>query len=343
MIKRRKNSAEVVGTVVETNLVFSKSLTSKDGTQQGGFKKKAFGNPSLVIKTDEGQFVKVELNKGFDIFPLNFGKENYLYEELQRLANITLEPNKDEYPVDLKGTKARFFGSIADKSYAGTRRGKDEVEWISGTAFSVRGMSTSNLESRVPLGNAELDGYIKRIVENPDTGDLRLTINYVGGREGEEKVFSTYATVKSDNADAFRQMFSEGVNARFYLKFMSEEKEREIDTSYVEELPTTVGFMGAVTPQTPTENVKKSYTVYDTVVLNAVPDETAERLTVDEMKTLENEQSIRIEAEIQKKKQASSATVNNTFATAFTTQTTGSFMQMGNDAFSAEEKMELPF
>jgi hypothetical protein len=104
--------------------------------------------------------------------------------------------------------------------------------------------------------------------------------------------------------------------------------------------------MGAVTPQTPTENVKKSYTVYDTVVLNAVPDETAERLTVDEMKTLENEQGIRIEAEIQKKKNgssASSATVNNTFATAFTTQTTGSFMQMGNDAFSAEEKMELPF
>jgi hypothetical protein len=83
--------------------------------------------------------------------------------------------------------------------------------------------------------------------------------------------------------------------------------------------------------------------VYDTVVLNAVPDETAERLTVDEMKTLENEQSIRIEAEIQKKKQGSSATVNNTFATAFTTQTTGNFMQMGNDAFSAEEKMELPF
>jgi hypothetical protein len=90
--------------------------------------------------------------------------------------------------------------------------------------------------------------------------------------------------------------------------------------------------------------------VYDTVVLNAVPDETAERLTVDEMKTLENEQSIRIEAEIQKKKQgssASSATVNP-----FTTQTTGvnpftsennSFLKLGNDAFSAEEKMELPF
>jgi hypothetical protein len=83
--------------------------------------------------------------------------------------------------------------------------------------------------------------------------------------------------------------------------------------------------------------------VYDTVVLNAVPDETAERLTVDEMKTLENEQSIRIEAEIQKKKQASSATANNTFATAFTTQTTGSFMSLGNEAFSTEEKVELPF
>jgi hypothetical protein len=86
--------------------------------------------------------------------------------------------------------------------------------------------------------------------------------------------------------------------------------------------------------------------VYDTVVLNAVPDETAERLTVDEMKTLENEQSIRIEAEIQKKKQGTGQ--NNTFtstagANPFTTQTTGSFMQMGNDAFSTEEKMELPF
>jgi hypothetical protein len=141
-------------------------------------------------------------------------------------------------------------------------------------------------------------------------------------------------------------MFSEGVNARFYLKFMSEEREREIDTSYVEELPTTVGFMGAVTPQKPAENVKKSYTVYDTVVLNAVPDETAERLTVDEMKTLENEQSIRIEAEIQKRKQGTGQ--NNTFtstagANPFSAQTTGSFMQMGNDAFSAEEKVELPF
>jgi hypothetical protein len=79
--------------------------------------------------------------------------------------------------------------------------------------------------------------------------------------------------------------------------------------------------------------------VYDTVVLNAVPDETAERLTVDEMKTLENEQSIRIEAEIQKKSGATQTQNVNPF----TTQTTGSFMQMGNDAFSAEEKMELPF
>lgn len=339
MISRRKNSAEVVGTIVETNLVFSKSLTSKDGTQQGGFKKKAFGNPSLVIQTDDRQFVKVELNKGFDIFPLNFGKENYLYEELQKLTNIKFEAGKDEYPVDLKGTKARFFGNIADKSYAGTRKGKDEVEWISISAFNAFGMSTSNLTTRVPLGNAELDGYIKRIVENPDTGDLRLTINYVGGKDGEEKVFSTFATVKSDNADAFRQMFSEGANARFYLKFMSEEKEREIDTSYVEEVPTTVGFMGAVAPQTPTENVKKSYTVYDTVVLNAVPDETAERLTTDEMKTLENEQSIRIEAEIQKKSGASTQSQTNAFAPAGA----GNFMQLGNEAFSAEESVELPF
>lgn len=336
MINRKKNSAEVVGTIVETNLVFSKALTSKDGTQQGGFKKKSFSNPSLVVKTDEGQFVKVEFNKGYDIFPLNFGKENYLYEELQKLANLTLEPNKDEYTVDLNGTKARFFGAIADKSYAGTRRGKDEVEWISSSVFNAYGMSTSNLTTRVVLGDAELDGYIKRIIENPDTGDLRLTINYVGGREGEEKVFSTYATVKSENADAFRQMFSENSNARFYLKFMSEEKEREIDTSFVEEPPATVGFMGAVTPQTPTENVKKSYTVYDTVVLNAVPDETAERLTVDEMKTLENEQSIRIEAEIQKKS-GTTQTTNNSFAPA------GSFMSLGNEAFSGEEKMELPF
>lgn len=331
MISRRKNSAEVVGTIVETNLVFSKSLTSKDGTQQGGFKKKAFGNPSLVIQTDDRQFVKVELNKGYDIFPLNFGKENYLYEELQKLTNIKFEAGKDEYPVDLKGTKARFFGNIADKSYAGTRKGKDEVEWISISVFNAFGMSTSNLTTRVPLGNAELDGYIKRIVENPDTGDLRLTINYVGGKDGEEKVFSTFATVKSDNADAFRQMFSEGANARFYLKFMSD--------SYVEEVPTTVGFMGAVAPQTPTENVKKSYTVYDTVVLNAVPDETAERLTTDEMKTLENEQSIRIEAEIQKKSGASTQSQTNAFAPAGA----GNFMQLGNEAFSAEESVELPF
>lgn len=332
MISRRKNSAEVVGTIVETNLVFSKSLTSKDGTQQGGFKKKAYGNPSLVIQTDDRQFVKVELNKGYDIFPLNFGKENYLYEELQKLTNIKFEAGKDEYPVDLKGTKARFFGNIADKSYAGTRKGKDEVEWISISVFNAFGMSTSNLTTRVPLGNAELDGYIKRIVENPDTGDLRLTINYVGGKDGEEKVFSTFATVKSDNADAFRQMFSEGANARFYLKFMSE-------ASYVEEVPTTVGFMGAVAPQTPTENVKKSYTVYDTVVLNAVPDETAERLTTDEMKTLENEQSIRIEAEIQKKSGASTQSQTNAFAPAGA----GNFMQLGNEAFSAEESVELPF
>mgnify|MGYP003296339648 CR=1 FL=1 len=333
MISRKKNSVEVVGTIVETNLVFSKSLTSKDGTQQGGFKKKSFSNPSLVIQTDDKQFVKVELNKGFDIFPLNFSKENYLYEELQKLANITLEPNKDEYTVDLNGTKARFFGNIADKSYAGARKGKDEVEWISITSFNAFGMSTSSLTTRVALGNAELDGYIKRIVENPDTGDLRLTINYVGGREGEEKVFSTFATVKSENADAFRQMFSENDNARFYLKFMSEEKEREIDDSFV---PTTAGFMGAVTPQTP---VKKSYTVYDTVVLNAVPDETAERLTADEMKTLENEQSIRIEAEIQKKSQGATATTGNTFAPV----QNNNFMNLGNEAFSAEEKMELPF
>jgi hypothetical protein len=85
--------------------------------------------------------------------------------------------------------------------------------------------------------------------------------------------------------------------------------------------------------------------VYDTVVLNAVPDETAERLTVDEMKTLENEQSIRIEAEIQKKKNGTQ-NVNNTFATAganpFTAQN-NNFMSLGNEAFSAEEKVELPF
>jgi hypothetical protein len=79
--------------------------------------------------------------------------------------------------------------------------------------------------------------------------------------------------------------------------------------------------------------------VYDTVVLNAVPDETAERLTVDEMKTLENEQSIRIEAEIQKKSGATQTQNVNPF----TTQTTGSFMSLGNDAFSTEEKVELPF
>jgi hypothetical protein len=57
------------------------------------------------------------------------------------------------------------------------------------------------------------------------------------------------------------------------------------------------------------------------------------------MKTLENEQSIRIEAEIQKKKQGTGNTNNvGTFAPAG-----NSFMSLGNDAFSAEEKMELPF
>jgi hypothetical protein len=63
------------------------------------------------------------------------------------------------------------------------------------------------------------------------------------------------------------------------------------------------------------------------------------------MKTLENEQSIRIEAEIQKKKQGTGNT--NTFtattgANPFTSEN-NSFLKLGNDAFSAEEKMELPF
>jgi hypothetical protein len=78
--------------------------------------------------------------------------------------------------------------------------------------------------------------------------------------------------------------------------------------------------------------------VYDTVVLNAVPDETAERLTVDEMKTLENEQSIRIEAEIQKKSGATQTQNVNPF-----TAQNNNFMSLGNEAFSAEEKVELPF
>lgn len=212
MAEKSKNSAVVIGTILETNIKYDPEQENFfDDSIVGAYVKKDFKNPAMLKVAVEREIdgkkvnatVKVNMDNTFKVFKTKSGevKKVSTFKEIEKILN---SPNEGV------GLPIRISGSFDENKYA-----TDDYKISRSNVFKGQYIGLSNIDVADSKAEGELTGIIAGLgaetVGEEETGRLILnlyTIKYVSN--GVPNVQLLNLIVPEQFADVFEREFSVG-------------------------------------------------------------------------------------------------------------------------------------
>jgi hypothetical protein len=211
-MEKSKNSAVVIGTILETNIKYDPEQKNFfDESIKGAYVKKDFKNPAMLKVAVERELdgkkvtatVKVNMDNIFKVYKTKSGetKEVSTFKEIEKILN---SPNEGV------GLPIRISGSFDENKYS-----TDDYKISRSNIFKGQYIGLSNIDVADSKAEGELTGIIAGLgaetVGEDETGRLILnlyTIKYVSN--GVPNVQLLNLIVPEQFADIFEREFSVG-------------------------------------------------------------------------------------------------------------------------------------